>query len=138
MGKKKKHCNSFKTQSSQSAQTAQSSQSSQSPQLPQSSQLPQSLKAESRDKAFWRSLKDYNALDTSHRAEGLKELGMFVTDDEVLWILTKSHFVIPGITRLECRNCGECCRYAKKIATFTYERCALAWLLRYTPTDMLP
>ncbi len=89
--------------------------------LPQVKQMQQMLK---RDSIFWESLTEYNKLDTRQRTEGLKALGMNVEDEEVLRVLTKSHFVVPGITRLECQNCGECCRYAKKIATFTYESCA--------------
>jgi PAS domain S-box-containing protein len=37
--------------------------------------------------------------------------------------VTKSHFVIPGKTRHRCVQCGECCRYARKTATFTYDPC---------------
>ena len=77
-----------------------------------------------RDAAFWKALEDYNRLDTRDRANGLKSLGMIVKDDDIMRVLTKSHFVIPGVTRFKCINCGECCRYAKKIATFTYESCA--------------
>jgi len=89
-----------------------------------SKQSQPNLQTIKRDPLFWKSLEEYNELDARQRAEGLKALGMIVTDDEILRVLTKSHFVIPGITRLECQNCGECCRYAKKIATFTYESCA--------------
>jgi PAS domain S-box-containing protein len=78
----------------------------------------------SRDSAFLKSLADYNAMDARLRVDGLKAMGMIVEDDEVLRVLTKSHFVIPGVTRWECQNCGECCRYAQKIATFTYQSCA--------------
>ena len=77
-----------------------------------------------RDASFWKSLEDYNQLDARQRAERLKSMGMIVSDDDVLRILTKSHFVIPGKTRYACQNCGECCRYVKKVAQFTYESCA--------------
>jgi len=77
-----------------------------------------------RDASFWKTLEHYNNLDSKDRVNGLKSLGMNVKDDDIIRVLTKSHFVIPGVSRFECINCGECCRYAKKIATFTYESCA--------------
>jgi len=77
-----------------------------------------------RDASFWKGLAEYNLLDTQERAEGLKKLGLMVDDDEILRILTKSHFVIPGVTRYTCQTCGECCRYARKIAPLTYESCS--------------
>ena len=73
---------------------------------------------------FWKALEAYNSLPADLRADALIALGMTGNDDDTLRILTKSHFVLPGVTRWECVNCGECCRYAKKIATFTYESCA--------------
>ena len=76
-----------------------------------------------RDSSFWKRLEEYNSLDARARASVLADLGFRVSDGEVLGILTKSHFVIPGRTRFECRQCGECCRYAKKIASFIYEPC---------------
>ncbi len=76
------------------------------------------------DISFWKSLMEYNAMDSRLRINKLIELGMNIEDNEVLRVLTKSHFVIPGITRWDCQNCGECCRYAQKIATFTYQSCA--------------
>ncbi len=77
-----------------------------------------------RQPEFWKALEAYNSLPADLRADALKSLGMVGNDDDTLRILTKSHFVLPGVTRWECQNCGECCRYAKKIATFTYESCA--------------
>lgn len=71
---------------------------------------------------FWRRLEDYNSLPAPDRAARLKELEI-VADGELLGVLTKSHFVIPDKTRFECQRCGECCRYARKVATFTYEPC---------------
>lgn len=71
----------------------------------------------------WPALAAYNALPASQRLEALKDLGIEETDKEVLGILTKSHFVIPGQTRFQCKQCGECCRYARKVAQLTYEPC---------------
>jgi PAS domain S-box-containing protein len=73
--------------------------------------------------AAWEPFEAYNNLPAPHRAEGLNKLGLTVFDPEVLSILTKSHFVIPGKTRFECQRCGECCRYARKVAQLTYEPC---------------
>jgi PAS domain S-box-containing protein len=53
----------------------------------------------------------------------LAKHGLPTRDPELLRIVTKSHFVIPGKTRHRCMQCGECCRYARKTATFTYEPC---------------
>jgi PAS domain S-box-containing protein len=53
----------------------------------------------------------------------LGKLGITCSDHDILNILTKSHFVIPGKTRFECQQCGECCRYARKIANLRYEPC---------------
>jgi PAS domain S-box-containing protein len=53
----------------------------------------------------------------------LQQAGLRVSRREALGIITKSHFVIPGVTRYECQMCGECCRYARKVAMFTYEPC---------------
>jgi PAS domain S-box-containing protein len=69
------------------------------------------------------ALEAYNNLDATQRAEGLRRLGIFEEDPATLGILTKSHFVIPGKTRFECQRCGECCRYARKVAQLTYEPC---------------
>jgi PAS domain S-box-containing protein len=76
-----------------------------------------------RDAAFWTPFERYNDLPAPQRAAALEGLGIHTTDREVLSILTKSHFVIPGKTRHECRQCGECCRYARKVAQLTYEPC---------------
>jgi PAS domain S-box-containing protein len=76
-----------------------------------------------RDAAFWSALADYNELPARDRAAALARLGFRVTDPDVLGILTKSHFVIPGVTRWACQRCGECCRYARKVAQLTYEPC---------------
>ena len=73
--------------------------------------------------AAWQPFDAYNNLQAPLRAAALKQLGINVTDTDVLGILTKSHFVIPGKTRFECRRCGECCRYARKVAQLTYEPC---------------
>ena len=72
---------------------------------------------------FWARFERYNQLDPKQRADALKELGIEIYNNDVLGQLTKSHFVIPGGTRYECQQCGECCRYARKIATFAYEPC---------------
>jgi len=76
-----------------------------------------------KDPMFWERLEQYNLLDPMLKAEGLKKLGIEVSDPESMGILTKSNFVIPGKTRFQCQKCGECCRYARKVATFTYEAC---------------
>ncbi len=76
-----------------------------------------------RDYDFWKPFEDYNNLESPKRAEALKSLGIIESNPEFSGILTKSHFVIPGKTCFECQNCGECCRYAKKIANLTYEPC---------------
>ena len=76
-----------------------------------------------RDGGFWIPFDAYNALDARLRAGALKKLGITVVDPAVQGILTKSHFVIPGMTRFECQRCGECCRYARKVAQLTYEPC---------------
>lgn len=68
-------------------------------------------------------LEAYNNLEAPLRAEGLKRLGIFEGDPEILGILTKSHFVVAGKTRFECQRCGECCRYARKVAQLTYDPC---------------
>jgi len=72
---------------------------------------------------FWAPFDAYNALDAPLRAGALAKLGIHVADPAVQGILTKSHFVIPGMTRFECQRCGECCRYARKVAQLTYEPC---------------
>ena len=72
---------------------------------------------------FWKPFEEYNQTDPLKRAEKLQELGVTVNGEDQLGILTKSHFAIPGKTRFQCQNCGECCRYAKKVATLTYEPC---------------
>ncbi|NTW04902.1 MAG: PAS domain-containing protein [Peptococcaceae bacterium] len=76
------------------------------------------------NESLWSLLESYNNLDAGQRAAGLKDIGIDENDDEILRILTKSHFVIPGKTRYQCLYCGECCRYANKIAQFTYESCS--------------
>ncbi len=73
--------------------------------------------------AAWAPFEAYNNLESPLRAAALKQLAINVTDTDVLGILTKSHFVIPGKTRFECQRCGECCRYARKVAQLTYEPC---------------
>lgn len=75
------------------------------------------------DAALWARFEAYNQLDPRRRGDALPELGIETTDPEVLGILTKSHFVIPGKTRHACVQCGECCRYARRVANFTYEAC---------------
>jgi len=75
------------------------------------------------DVSFWEPFEKYNELDSKLRADALKDLGIEASSESVLGQLTKSHFVIPGKTRYECRLCGECCRYARKVATFAYEPC---------------
>ncbi len=77
----------------------------------------------SRTKEFWEKLQHYNELGAKERGDALEGLGITATSADVLGILTKSHFVIPGVTRYECQMCGECCRYARKVANFTYEAC---------------
>jgi PAS domain S-box-containing protein len=69
------------------------------------------------------ALEAYNNLEATQRAKGLERLGVFEEDSDILGILTKSHFVIPGKTRFECQRCGECCRYARKVAQLTYDPC---------------
>ncbi len=75
------------------------------------------------DAAFWSALTDYNGLPASDRAAALPRLGFEVTDPEVVGMLTKSHFAIPGVSRWACQRCGECCRYARKVAQLIYEPC---------------
>lgn len=75
------------------------------------------------DASFWARFEEYNRLDPKLRGDALKKLGIEVYNNDVLGQLTKSHFVIPGKTRYQCQQCGECCRYARKVATFTYEPC---------------
>ena len=65
----------------------------------------------------------YNQLDAQARADWLAAQGLPTSDPELVRIVTKSHFVIPGKTRHRCVQCGECCRYARKTATFTYDPC---------------
>lgn len=76
-----------------------------------------------KDESFWEPFEKYNVLEPPLRSDALKELGILETDPEVIGILTKSHFVIPGKTRFECQRCGECCRYSRNIAPLTYEPC---------------
>ena len=76
-----------------------------------------------RDAHFWKPFLTYNNLPAPERLSGLAKLGIAETDPAILGILTKSHFVIPGVTRFECQRCGECCRYARKVAQLTYEPC---------------
>jgi PAS domain S-box-containing protein len=71
----------------------------------------------------WAHLEQYNDLGPARRAQALAEIGIEASSRDVLGILTKSHFVIPGTTRFECQHCGECCRYARKLAQLTYEPC---------------
>jgi PAS domain S-box-containing protein len=72
---------------------------------------------------LWPKLETYNQLDAQARGDWLVKQGLPTTDPELVRIVTKSHFVIPGKTRHQCVQCGECCRYARKTATFTYEPC---------------
>lgn len=81
------------------------------------------LRVLERDASFWTLFEVYNQLDAKLRMDALKKMGIEVNSENVLKQLTKSHFVIPGKTRYQCQKCGECCRYARKIATFTYEPC---------------
>ena len=74
-------------------------------------------------KLDWSQLERFNALDSGQRTQALADLGMNIANRDVLGILTKSHLVIPGKTRYECQHCGECCRYARKVAQLTYEPC---------------
>ena len=74
-------------------------------------------------KDLWPKLEEYNRLDAQARGDWLAAHGLPTSDPELLRIVTKSHFVIPGKTRHRCVQCGECCRYARKTATFTYEPC---------------
>jgi PAS domain S-box-containing protein len=62
-------------------------------------------------------------LPAPSRSDALAGVGILASDPVVRGVLTKSHFVIPGKTRLECQRCGECCRYARKVAQLTYEPC---------------
>jgi PAS domain S-box-containing protein len=73
--------------------------------------------------ATWEPFETYNGLPSPQRAAALPGLGLNVSDPVTLGLLTKSHFVIPGKTRFECQRCGECCRYARKVAQLTYEPC---------------
>lgn len=91
--------------------------------IPQKNTGNVSLHIPSGDASFWGPFEVYNRLDPKLRAEALKKLGIETAGEEVLGQLTKSHFVIPGKTRYECRLCGECCRYARSVATFSYEPC---------------
>lgn len=77
----------------------------------------------SRDESFWLELESYNKIDADKRADTLSNIGIIIDSDDVLGQLTRSHFVIPGRTRFLCQQCGECCRYARKIAMFSYEPC---------------
>lgn len=72
---------------------------------------------------IWPKLEAYNQLDAQARGDWLVQHGLPTSDPELVRIVTKSHFVIPGKTRHRCVQCGECCRYARKTATFTYEPC---------------
>ena len=83
----------------------------------------QSVSGPARDAHFWADLEKYNQTPAKERAEALVRLGISGMSDELAGILTKSHFVIPGKTRFQCQMCGECCRYARKVANFTYEPC---------------
>jgi PAS domain S-box-containing protein len=72
---------------------------------------------------FWAPFRAYNALPANERSGAFATLGIAETDPAVVGVLAKSHFVIPGETRFSCTQCGECCRYAKKVAQLTYEPC---------------
>ena len=72
---------------------------------------------------IWPKLEAYNQLDAQARGDWLVQQGLPTSDPELVRIVTKSHFVIPGKTRHRCVQCGECCRYARKTATFTYDPC---------------
>jgi PAS domain S-box-containing protein len=71
----------------------------------------------------WAAFQAYNDLPATQRGAALPGLGVLVDDEDVQRLLTKSHFVIPGHSRFECQRCGECCRYARKVAQLTYESC---------------
>ena len=71
----------------------------------------------------WEPFEQYNRADPIKRRDMLTGLGISVKDEEILGALTKSHFVIPGKTRFQCQTCGECCRYARKLSTLSYEPC---------------
>jgi len=72
---------------------------------------------------IWPRLEAYNQLDAQARGDWLVDQRLPTSDPELVRIVTKSHFVIPGKTRHRCVQCGECCRYARKTATFTYDPC---------------
>ena len=72
---------------------------------------------------IWPKLESYNQLDAQARGDWLVAQGLPTSNPELVRIVTKSHFVIPGKTRHRCVQCGECCRYARKTATFTYDPC---------------
>lgn len=76
-----------------------------------------------RDAHFWSELEKFNQIPAKERAAALARIGISAEGDELVGILSKSHFVIPGKTRFECQMCGECCRYARKVANFTYDPC---------------
>ena len=71
----------------------------------------------------WKLFEEYNSLDARQRANGLKKLKINCSNPDLINILTKSHFVVPGKTKYSCQQCGECCRYARKVADLTYEPC---------------
>jgi len=76
-----------------------------------------------RRKINWSHFEAYNKLDARVRLNAQKKLGLNIRSEEIAKILAKSHFVIPGKTRYECQQCGECCRYARKVGDLTYEPC---------------
>ncbi len=71
----------------------------------------------------WELFEKYNSLDARQRADVLPQLNINCSNPELKNVLAKSHFVIPGKTKFECQQCGECCRYARKVANLTYEPC---------------
>jgi len=71
----------------------------------------------------WKLFENYNSLDARQRSDALSQLKINCSNPDLKNILAKSHFVIPGKTRFECQQCGECCKYARKVANLTYEPC---------------
>jgi len=71
----------------------------------------------------WSLFEQYNLIDSRKRTEVFNDLKITCLNPEIKNILAKSHFVIPQKTRFSCQQCGECCKYARKVATLTYEPC---------------
>jgi PAS domain S-box-containing protein len=83
----------------------------------------QNVSNPNRDAHLWSELEKYNQVPAKERGDALVRIGIGAESDELAGILKKSHFVIPGKTRFECQMCGECCRYARRVANFTYDPC---------------